>query len=589
MVPFGLALVGAIAFSLVQYRKEVTTPLASSRITYLLIGLSIVTPYLLTNISQDLSKYPIDHLGNLFNALIISYAILKYNLMDIRVVIQRSLPYSALTVVLTAAFLMVLYGLQNIFPVSSGYSGPVVAAALALMMAITFTPLRNLTQERMDRLFFRSTYEFRQRLADFRASLSNALDLERLSRDMLDVLLQGLHAQWATLLILDGTTGEFQARFSAGEIWGETSLDLMLHRDSPLVTLMVEEKQALRVQYLDTFPEGAGLWESEMNSLRALGVNLLCPMLSRGTFTGILALGEKRRGTDYTEEEVDLLLTMASGAALAVDNARMLDSLRQQQQRAEQLLAQVVQAQEQERERMTVELHDSVAQWLVRASYQAQICNALLAQRNDANLREDLEALEDAVDESLRELRMVMAGLRPPSLDELGLNHALSKAAETLEKENIECFFETEGSQIRLDPSMEITVFRIVQEALNNVRRHASYQAQICNALLAQRNDANLREDLEALEDAVDESLRELRMVMAGLRPPSLDELGLNHALSKAAETLEKENIECFFETEGSQIRLDPSMEITVFRIVQEALNNVRRHAKATSSQSNWF
>ncbi len=116
MVPFGLALVGAIAFSLVQYRKEVTTPLASSRITYLLIGLLIVTPYLLTNISQDLSKYPIDHLGNLFNALIIRELYTKlprrqYNMdMDSKVtIVAIAGPLIASAIITLAVTAMVVF------------------------------------------------------------------------------------------------------------------------------------------------------------------------------------------------------------------------------------------------------------------------------------------------------------------------------------------------------------------------------------------------------------------------------------------------------------------------------------------------
>ncbi len=164
---------------------------------------------------------------------------------------------------------------------------------------------------------------------------------------------------------------------------------------------------------------------------------------------------------------------MASGAALALDNARILDNLRQQQRRADELLGQVVEAQEQERERVAVELHDSVAQFLVRASYQAQICKALLGRNTVGDLQVELTAVEDTVDQSLRELRRVLAGLRPPTLDELGLTHALRQEAELLRTDGVACYLEMQGDAARMASSVEIAVYRIVQEALNNVRKHA--------------------------------------------------------------------------------------------------------------------
>ena len=130
-------------------------------------------------------------------------------------------------------------------------------------------------------------------------------------------------------------------------------------------------------------------------------------------------------------------------------------------------------AQEQERERVAAELHDGVAQWLVRASYQAQICKALLGQHNGADVDAALTAVEGTVDESLKELRRVPAGLRPPTLDELGLTHALRQAVEGLQADGVNSHFETQGTAVRLQPSVEIAAYLIVQEALNNVRKHA--------------------------------------------------------------------------------------------------------------------
>lgn len=469
---FSGGLVLAAAFHLARYRRQVTTPLARARIAYLLGGLVVVSLGGLTNLHPTLARYPADHLGNLANAAIISYAILRYQLLDITVVVRRGLAYTLLTVGIMAAYLFLLSGAQAVFRGWAGYSSAALAAGLALLVALVFAPLRHLTQERVDRIFFRSTYEYRRILREFQGRLNDVLDLERLAGDLLNSLLQALRARWVALLLPDVESGDFTARFVRGEASLSAPGALRLARTSPLVPYLAERKEVVPVEVLEASPQGKALTEAEREGLR--GATLLCPMVSRGNVTGILAVAGKRSGRSYSDEDLDLFLTLASGAAVALDNARMVDDLRRQQRRAEELLAQVVTAQEQERERVAVELHDSVAQWLVRAAYQAQIAGALLARSaNGKDLQAELAAMGKTLEESLRELRRVLAGLRPPALDELGLTHALRQAVDTLHSQGIEGQFFAEGPAYRLPPSMEIAVYRIAQEALNNVRRHA--------------------------------------------------------------------------------------------------------------------
>ena len=459
---------------LVQYRKRVTTALARTRISYLLGGLAMLSIGGLTNLNDTLVKYPADHVGNLLNAAIISYAILRYRLLDISLVIRRGLAYSLISIAVTAVYLLLLFAAQAVFRSWSAYSSVVVAAGLALAMAVAFAPLRNIAQERVDRLFFRTTYEYRRMLAGFRSNLSSVLDLERLADAILEPLVLALRAKWAALLLPDVDSGDFRARFARRDTPLEESIELRLIRDSPLLTRLAQETEVIHADLIDVLPEARGLWEEEREQLAVSGVKLLCPLVSRGKLTGVLALSSKQSGRAYSDEELDLFLTMASGAAVALDNAQIMDGLRQQQRRAEQLLAQVVTAQEQERERVAIELHDSVAQWLVQASYQTQVAGALLTQGNGAEVQAEIASVERTVDGSLKELRRVLSGLRPPALDELGLTHALRQEAESLKASGIACRFETEGNPIRLPSSVEIAIYRIVQEALNNVRKHAN-------------------------------------------------------------------------------------------------------------------
>jgi len=151
----------------------------------------------------------------------------------------------------------------------------------------------------------------------------------------------------------------------------------------------------------------------------------------------------------------------------------MFDSLKKQQLQVQQLLAQVVQAQEEERERISVDLHDGVAQWLAAASYRAQTVNALLSGNDNNEAQDEMATMESTIDKSLKELRRVLIGLRPPALDELGLSHALQQSLEALKTDGLDCQFSETGTPVRLPSDIEIAIYRVAQEALTNVRKHA--------------------------------------------------------------------------------------------------------------------
>jgi two-component system sensor histidine kinase DegS len=101
-------------------------------------------------------------------------------------------------------------------------------------------------------------------------------------------------------------------------------------------------------------------------------------------------------------------------------------------------------------------------------------------------------------------------------------------------------------------------------------------------ALLSGNDSEEARSEMAMMESTIDKSLKELRRVLTGLRPPALDELGLNHALRQSLEELKVEGINCRFSEVGTSYRLPSTVEIAVYRAVQEALTNIRKHADAT-------
>jgi len=456
-----------------RYRSS-TNATDRNRTMYLMAGWSINVVFgYVTPLTPALAGLPTDHIGQLANALIIAYAIQRYQLLSIRFVARRGLAYFVVIMCLAGIYAGAILLGHKFFPDQPLYTILLFASGLALLLGLLAHPLRHVIQEGIDRFFYRETYEHRQALLSFSSRMGNILNLNELASEMLPAVTKALHITQAKLLFEDVNSGDFTTQFTYPEAEGESSDELRFNTDNPIIAWLVKENTPLSPEQIDSIPQFKGLWMAEKEQMTASNLELLCPIKSRGRLVGILALGKKKLDTLYSHEDIELVMSLASQAGILIENARMLHSLKNQQLRVRRLLAQAVHTQEEERKRISVDLHDSVAQWLVAASYRAQTCNELLSGHDSDEARGELAAMESTIDKSLKELRRVVTGLRPPALDELGLSYALRQSLEDLKNDGLDCQFSEVGTPLRLTSSMEIAVYRIVQEALTNVRKHA--------------------------------------------------------------------------------------------------------------------
>lgn len=172
--------------------------------------------------------------------------------------------------------------------------------------------------------------------------------------------------------------------------------------------------------------------------------------------------------------------------ALTADNQRLLQSVVRSERRFRTLAKSVWHVQEEERRRLARELHDGIGQTLTALANQLQ--RILDDARGAGNLGLE-HRLEDALEltrNSLRDTRELSRLLRPTLLDDLGLDAALNWLARTLtERTGLSIELHSELDEQRLHPDVETLVFRITQEALTNVIRHA--QARSARIALERR------------------------------------------------------------------------------------------------------
>ncbi|MFC1906449.1 GAF domain-containing sensor histidine kinase [Chloroflexota bacterium] len=469
-----LILTGMGVYSLTKRLKTMTNPRERNKIAYLIIAVALLAIFGFSGITPLAKGYPIAHVGALLSAGILGYAVMKHELVSINSVLRRGLGWVSLLVLGTGVYLLVFYFLNLLV----GFKLEAVTLALATLsaaaMALLVYWLRPIFLEMVDQLFYRKTYSYRQALLSFSSKMGNIINLNALADEMLPTIVKALRTPQAKLLFEDIGSGDFTTQFAYPEVINKSQDEPRFNLDNPIVTWLKKATSPLDLKLIDSIPQFKGLWQAEKELLVASNLELLYPIKSRGKLIGILALGKKQPRAVYSQEDVEMVMSLASQAGIMIENARMLDSLKKQQLQMEQLLTKAIHAQEEERQRISVDLHDSVAQWLAGASYRAQTVDSLLSGNNSNEARGELATMESIIDKSLKELRRVLTGLRPPALDELGLNHALRQSLEESNTDGMDYRFSATGTPVRLPSSLEITVYRTVQEALTNIRKHAN-------------------------------------------------------------------------------------------------------------------
>ncbi|MDP3699900.1 MAG: histidine kinase [Hylemonella sp.] len=240
-----------------------------------------------------------------------------------------------------------------------------------------------------------------------------------------------------------------QANLAAAGMLGLSAGTL---RDRPLTAFIFSQDQDL--YYLHRRQPGpAGDSRScELRMVRSDGALLWVQLATMGA-----------EGVDGTPEVRVVMTDVTQHKQVEAD-------LRESVQQSRRLSRRVLEAQETERRRVAMELHDELGQALTAIKINLQVGERFRQQTTSELNVENIRI----VDEALLQMRRLAYGLRPSMLDDLGLAPALRWMAEqTAQRSGLVLRFEPGGAEVRLAPDIEIAVFRIAQEALNNIVRHA--------------------------------------------------------------------------------------------------------------------
>jgi signal transduction histidine kinase len=315
-------------------------------------------------------------------------------------------------------------------------------------------------------------------LAQAALALNSSLDLAQVLDRILEQTLRVVPSTAASVMLVDNQ--QIQLVRQRG-LESRPSVELArLEAGVPLETMprleaAWRERQPMLID--DTSQDPRFRLANGLGWVRSL---VALPMIHEGSVAGFIILFSDWSGF-FTQDSFSRLESFANHAALAIGNARIYQRMKESRAQLQSLSRRLVEVQENERKHVARELHDEVGQALTSLMIQLRLL------KQDATDPERVEAgvteIIGEVDRVMENLHRLAMDLRPASLDHLGLTAALEQHCRVLEKRHpLRATFEAIGIEGRMAPDVETAIYRIVQEALNNVIRHS--QATRADVLL---------------------------------------------------------------------------------------------------------
>jgi signal transduction histidine kinase len=306
-------------------------------------------------------------------------------------------------------------------------------------------------------------------------AVTSELSLAAVLQRIVEIAAELTDARYAALGVIDRTGNALEQFLVTGidEEAKERIGDLPVGHG--MLGVLIRTARPLRLRELGEHPASVGFPPHHPPMDSFLGV----PIMLRGVAYGNLYLTEKRDG-DFTQQDEDVIVLLAAQAAVAIENARLYERVERD------TLRRVVEAQELERTRLARELHDETGQSLTSVLLGLR---GVEEARNAEETREAAAAVRELVVQTLQGVRRLAVELRPSALDDFGLLPALERLTDTFSAQTgVAVELESTLTKVRLPAEVETVVYRIVQEALTNVTKHA--RASRVSVFLARKEGA---------------------------------------------------------------------------------------------------
>jgi signal transduction histidine kinase len=401
---------------------------------FLLFSLLVLPAFQPPDSVYFLFAQPVVMLTSLLFPISIGIAILRYQLWDIDVLINRTLVYSTLSAGIVGVYVLIVGGFGTLM---QAQGSPVLSLVAAALVAVLFQPLRQRLQRGVNRLMYGE-------------------------RDTPNKVISRLGQR----------------------------LETTLAPDAVLPTIVETVAQALKLPYAAITLQQDGEFVPAASYGQAPKGDLVrLPLVYQNEQIGELRLAPRAPGETFTSADRALLNDLARQAGIAASAVRLTIDLQRLAGELQHSRTQLVTTREEERRRLRRDLHDGLGPALGSLTLQLDTARNLF--KSDPPAADALLVdLKTQVQTAIADIRRLVYELRPPTLDELGLVSALREQVTRYRQPGLSITLNAPEHLPPLPAAVEVAIYRIAQEALTNVVRHA--HAQHCVLTLEVDNDACL-------------------------------------------------------------------------------------------------
>lgn len=301
-------------------------------------------------------------------------------------------------------------------------------------------------------------------------AMNKAQELDEILDTALTKVLEVLKLSSGGIFLIDHEKPAFSLRVHKGLTEdGGTRTPRILLNDEPLMRSLLERNLTLDPEPI--FPPFKATLVGEDMSHR---LDLTCFLITaKKRASGFLSFVVPPNRDLTTGQDYHLLGSLGNFLGGAIENARLLQALRENQEDLKRLTAELFHSQEEERKRIARELHDEAGQALTGISFTLETIEKGLSAKSD-HLTELIADAKKQINRTYQEVRRMSYSLHPALLSDLGLEPALESYLSSVSKHSgLEIDFKMVGFEERVDPAIETVLYRLSQEALTNTLKHS--------------------------------------------------------------------------------------------------------------------
>ena len=318
-----------IALSIRMMKKAIKTGVkASHRIKPVLFGLIVLFVGMLFNLVPAVGKYPIDLTFGLITSLIMFYAVYKTRVLELKFVITRAVIFTTLLTLLVTITVFIVKQITMFFGDTFADLGIESQTLISTLVSLVmFLPLFNIIQQLVENYFYKVEQHHNNLIKNFTLKVSNNLNLDTLSEELLKVIKAITNHDRAYLFLENSETQHFEFYDSIKKLDKLTFVMLKTH---PFVHWFKRNDDLIYSQFIETSAFFKTMWDSEKNDLLLMRFESAIPLKYNGQLIGMLLIGSKDTSARLLESVLNQVATLCATAAITISNAKLYEKTKKE-------------------------------------------------------------------------------------------------------------------------------------------------------------------------------------------------------------------------------------------------------------------